>query len=264
MERPTTTRRRHRRRLLALTPLAALALVVAACGPAPSPPPPPANGPDLSIFVSSARAEIGSDATYEVTVSSVGTQDTAGTVTTTVVAPPGQTVSTAAGSGWTCSVVPESATCTNPSAVPAATSLPPISVTTAVGGAPYAASLYGTVQVPGDVNPANDTGRGRSTVVPPFGPDQLFIQLAGSLNLRSGGNVSAGDVTITSDFLGPRTMVIDATVGTTQVTADLSRRAATLFAGPVTITDPSLQGGTPLTVEWRGALRDPGASRSAT
>lgn len=237
-----------------LAPLAALGLVVAACAPMPTPPP-PANGPDLTITVGGARAELGSNATYEATVSSVGTQDATGTVTATVVAPPGQTVSAAAGSGWTCAVVPESATCTNPSAVPAGTSLPPISVTTAVGGAPYAASVYGAVQVAGDVNPANDTGRGFSTVVPPFGPDQLYIQLAGALNLRSGGNVSTGDVTITSDFLAPQTMVINATVGTTQVTANLSRLAATLFTGPVTITDPSLQGGTPLSVNWRGDLR---------
>ena len=238
-----------------LAPLVALGFVAAACATTPPGPPPPANGPDLTIAVSDARAELGSTATYEATVSSVGTQDTAGTVTTTLVAPPGQTVSAAAGSGWTCAVVPESATCTNPSAVPAGTSLPPISLTTAVGGVPYAANVYGAVQVAGDVDPANDTGRGRSTVVPSYGPDQLYIQLAGSLNLRSGGNVSSGQVTITNDFLGPQTMVINATVGTTQVTADLSREFLTLFTGPVTITDPSLQGGTPLSVNWRGDLR---------
>ena len=204
MERTATTHRHRRgRRLLVLAPLAALGLVMAACAPPPTPPP-PANGPDLTISVGGARAEIGSNATYEATVSSVGTQDATGTVTATVVAPPGQTVTAATGSGWTCVVVPESATCTNPSAVPAGTSLPPISVTTAVTGVPYAASVYGAVQVAGDVNPANDTGRGRSTVVPPYGPDQLYIQLAGSLNLRSGGNVSTGDVTITSDVVGPR------------------------------------------------------------
>ena len=117
-----------------------------------------------------------------------------GPVTATVVAPPGQTVSNATGSGWTCDVVPASATCTNPSNVPAGTSLPAIVVTTAVAGAPFAANVYGAVSVAGDVNPANDTGRGVSTVVPPFGADQLYIQLGGSLNLRSGGNVSAGQV----------------------------------------------------------------------
>lgn len=255
MARPLTThRRREVRRLLAAVLLATIGLVAAACTN-PSGPPPPAVGPDLSIVVDGARAELGSTATYQATVASVGTQDTAGTVTATLVAPPGQTVSTATGSGWSCTVVPESATCTNPSAVTAGTSLPPISLSTTVSGAPYAATVYGAVQVPGDVNSTNDTGRGRSTVVPAFGADQLYVQLAGSLNLRSGGNVSTGQVTITSDLVGPQTMVINATVGSTQVTANLSRLAATLFTGPVTITDPSLQGGTPLEVNWRGDLR---------
>ena len=258
MDRPTTTRRRHRRRLLALTPLAALGLLATACGPMPDPSP-PTNGSDLTIRVQGARAEIGSTATYNATVSSVGSQDSVGPVTATVVAPPGQTVSGAIGSGWTCDVVPASTTCTTPATVDAGTSLPAIIVTTAVGGSPFAASTYGAVAVAGDVNPSNNSDRGTSTVVPPLGPDQLYIQLGGSLNLRSGGNVSAGQVTITSDAIGPRTMEINATVGTTQVTASLSRLAATLFTGPVTITDPSLQGGTPLSINWRGDLRGVGS-----
>jgi hypothetical protein len=220
-------------------------------------PPPPADGIDLTIAVGGARAVPGSSATYPVTVSSVGTQDSTGDVTVTVVAPPRQTITEAIGSGWSCTIAAaaDAATCTTPTAVPVGTSLPPLDVTTSVSGPLLAATVYGAVSTAGDVNPANDTGRGVSTVVPTFGPDQLFVQLAGALNLRSGGNVSTGDVTITSDFLGPQTMVINATVGTTQVTANLSRLAATLFTGPVTVTDPRLQGGTPLEVNWRGDLR---------
>lgn len=253
MRRSVTTQRR-RRRLLGLVPLLVLGVLATACGPMPGPTP-PTNGSDLTITIQRARAELGSSATYQALVTSVGTTDSPGPVTATVVAPPGQTVSAATGSGWACDVVPASTTCTNPATVAAGTSLPAIIVTTDVGGAPFAASVYGAVSVAGDVNPTNNTGRGTSTVVPSFGPDQLYVQLAGSLNLRSGGNVSAGQVAITSDTLGPRTLEIDATVGTTQVTASLSRRAATLFTGPVTITDPSLQGGTPLEVNWRGDLR---------
>lgn len=61
-------------------------------------------------------------------------------------------------------------------------------------------------------------------------------------------------MTITNDTLGPQTLVIDATVGTTQVQANLSRSALTLFTGPITIIDPAVQGGDPLTVNWRGTL----------
>lgn len=245
-----------RRRTIGLAAVAALGLLAAACVPPPEPTP-PTNGADLAIAVSGSSAQLGSTVDHTVTVSSAGNQATSGTVTASVVMPPGQLIDTADGPGWTCSTsaAADSATCTTPDAVLPGTSLPPIVVTSSVGGSLGATSVYGAVHVDGDANPANDSARGTSTVVPPFGADQLYIQLAGALNLRSGGNVSAGDVAITSDFLGPQTMSIDATVGTTQVTAELSRLAATLFTGPVTITDPAVQGGAPLTVTWRGDLR---------
>lgn len=253
-----TRPRRQRRRLLLLGPLAAFGLLAVACAPMPDAPP-PTNGRDLTIRIPAVRAEQGAQATYQAVVSSVGNTDSPGPVTASIVLPPGQSVSSATGAGWDCDVVPESVTCTTASTVAAGAELPAIVVVADVGGPPLAASVYGVVSSDGDVNPSNDSRRGRSTVVPAFGTDQLYIQLGGSLNLRSGGNVSGGDVAITSDTLGPRTLEIDATVGTTQVTANLSRLAATLFTGPVTITDPTLQGGTPLEINWRGDLRGVGS-----
>ena len=244
------------RRSLLWTATAVVAITAASCS-TPTPPAEPAQGQDLAISVSRARAELGSTTTQSVTVSSVGTQTAVGQVTASVVTPPGQSIVDASGSGWTCVVASggAEATCTNPGGVPAGTELPPIGVTSSVAGSLGATSTYAAVHLAGDVNPANDSGRGTSTVVPVFSQDQLYIQLAGSLNLRSGGNVTAGGVTITSDVLGPQTMTINATVGSTQVTASLTRAAATLFTGPVTITDPAVQGGTPLSVNWRGDLR---------
>lgn len=233
-----------------------IAIIAAACS-TPTPPTDPVLGQDLAVTVSPGRAQLGSTATQTITVSSVGTQAAVGEVTTSVVTPPGQSIVDASGSGWTCVVAPggAEATCTNPGGVPAGAQLPPISVTSSVAGSLGATSTYAAVHLAGDVNPANDTGRGTSTVVPVFSQDQLYIQLAGSLNLRSGGNVTAGGLTISSDALGPQTMTIDATVATTHVTASLTRAAGTLFTGPVTITDPAVQGGTPLSVSWRGDLR---------
>lgn len=149
-----------------------LALVAIGCSTSPEGPP-PANGVDLAVAVSPARAEIGSSATYQATVWSVGTQDSTHVVTVGAVAPPGQTFWGASGPGWTCTTAPESVSCTNPSPVPAGTAMPPISLTTAVSGAPYAASMYAVVHVDDDVNRPNDVGRGVSTVVPSFGPDEL-------------------------------------------------------------------------------------------
>ena len=206
MDRPTTTRRRHRRRLLALTPLAALGLLATVCGPMPEPPP-PTNGSDLTIRVQGARAEIGSTATYQAIVSSVGTQDSVGPVTATVVAPPGQTVSGAIGSGWTCDVVPASTTCTTPTTVGAGTSLPAIIVTTDVGGSPFAASTYGAVSVAGDVN-AVEQHRSR------YLDGGAAVRAGPALHPAGGGpepplrrqRVELADVTITSDSFGPQTM----------------------------------------------------------
>lgn len=254
MRRPSPTMTQLRRRLALLAPLTALGLLAMACAPMPQPSP-PTNGPDLTIRIPNTRAVQGDQASYQAIVSSVGSVSSPGPVTATVVLPPGQTVSNVTGAGWDCDATPQSVTCTNPSTVAAGTELPAIVVVADVSGPPLAASVYGVVSSAGDVNPRNDARRGRSTVVPAFGSDQLYVQLGGALNLRSGGNVSSGGVTITSDAFGPSTLEIDATVGTTQVTASLSRRAATLFRGPVTITDPALQGGTPLEVEWRGELR---------
>lgn len=243
------------RRSIFWTGAAVLAMTAASCTT--PPPPDPVAGQDLAVSVSPARAELGSTATQSVTVSSVGTQTAAGVVTASVVTAPGQAILTATGSGWSCAVASggAEATCTNPGGVPAGTQLPSIAVTTSVAGSLGATSTYAAIHLASDANSANDTARGTATVVPVLSTDQLYIQLAGSLNLRSGGNVSAGDVAITSDVLGPQTMTINATVGTTHVTASLSRLAATLFTGPVTITDPAVQGGTPLSVNWRGDLR---------
>ena len=256
VERPQRGRR-GRARPLVLAVLATLALAASACTEMPPPVTnPPTPGIDLTVALApDVIAVIGSQATYTATVSNVGTQDSAGVVTATVVVPPGQTVATASGTGWACTTASAQATCTANSAVVAGQSLPGISVDATVGGDPYLTNVYGAVAVAGDVNAANDSGRAGVTVVPARNPDQLYVQLSGALNLRAGGNISSGDVSITSDLIGPSALVVtDAQVGTAHVSMNLQREAATLFSGPVTITDPGVQGGDPLTVNWRGAL----------
>ena len=236
--------------------LAGTLALAAACAPTPEPvPPTPVPGPDLTVAVTgNERAIIGTQQTYLAKVSSVGTVDTTGAIAVTVVVPPGQTVASVSGTGWTCSNTAAQATCTVTTTVAVGQSLPDVSVVANVAGDPYLANLYAAVSSPGDVNSANDTSHGPITVSPAFGQDQLFIQLAGVYRLRVGGNITSGDVSITSDLLGPQRLVANAQIGTAQVSMDLQRQFATLFTGPVTITDPSLQGGTPLTVSWRGNL----------
>ena len=254
----TMQRRRWRRRSKTATwTLAAFAVVAAAaCAPMV----PPTDGVDLSVAVSdNVGATIGSTVTYDATVSSVGTAATTGPVAATVVVPPGQTVSAAAGTGWVCTNDDAQATCRIADAdVQPGQALPKISVTAEVGGPTLVAQVYAAISSEGDVNPANDEAVGKVIVTPPIEGDQLFVQVAGALSLRNGGTVSSGDVSITADpagsLGGADRLQIDASVGSTHVLADLQRTNLTLFTGTLTVTDPALQGGVPLTVDWRGPV----------
>ncbi len=173
--------------------------------------------------------------------------------------PPGQTVTAAAGTGWTCTNDAAQATCRIDDAdVQPGQALPKISVTADVAGPTLIAQVYVAISSDGDVNPANDEALGKVTVTPAIEGDQLFVQVAGALSMRNGGTVSSGDVSITADpagsLGGADRLQIDATVGSTHVLADLQRTNLTLFTGTITVTDPTLQGGVPLTVDWRGPV----------
>ena len=248
--------RSRRRTRMAIWSLAALVVVAAACAPMA----PPTDGVDLSVAVSdNVEATIGSSVTYDATVSSVGTAATTGPVAATVVVPPGQTVTAAAGTGWTCTNDDAQATCRIDDAdVQPGQALPKISVTADVAGPTLIAQVYVAISSEGDVNPANDEALGKVTVTPAIEGDQLFVQVAGALSMRNGGTVSSGDVSITADpagsLGGADRLQIDASVGSTHVLADLQRTNLTLFTGTITVTDPALQGGVPLTVDWRGPV----------
>ena len=253
-------RRRHQRRRSAVLAAVLAVVLVGSVAVACTPTPEPTTGRDLSVTVpDGVGAVIGSTATYPVTVASNGTDATTGPVAVTVVVPPGQTVTAASGTGWDCETTAQKATCRIADAnVAAGTSLPAVQVSASVADPTYVAQIYGTVSSVGDVNPANDQAVGEVTVTPPVTGDQLFVQIAGALNLRSGGTITSGDVSITpaasGGLGGADHLVIDATVGTTRVQADLERGFFTLFSGPVSIWDPRLPDGGPVTVQWRGAL----------
>lgn len=247
---------RRRSRLAGLGVLAVGALI-AGCSADSPPVTPPTNGLDLTPVVSQGnRATLGSTVTYTATVRNTGNTFSDGPVTMTVVLPVGHTMISATGSGWDCAAGSGGATveCTTSQVVNPPDSMPVVTIEANVGGALGLDSLYAAISTPGDVNRANDTTRGRVTTSPSGAGDQLYVQMAGVLQLRSGGVVSSGDVTVTSDILGPSALSIDATVGTTAVEANLTRLGGTLFTGPVTITDPSIQGGDPLELNWRGEL----------
>lgn len=247
-------RGRRWRALVAVIAVVLIGASAVACAPEPT------SGKDLAITVpDGVGVVIGSTATYPVTVAGRGTEATTGRVAMSVVVPPGQTVTGASGSGWTCTTGAQQATCEIADAdVAAGSSLPAVQITASVADPTHVAQIYGTVSSVGDVNPSNDQMLGEITVTPPVEGDQLFVQMAGALTLRSGGTITSGDVSITpaatGGLGGADHLVIDATVGTTRVQADLTRGFFTLFSGPVSVWDPRLPDGGPVTTQWRTAL----------
>jgi hypothetical protein len=124
--------------------------------------------PDLSMNVtSSGPFTAGGTGQYDMTVSNAdGAGPTNGTVTAILTVPAGVTVSSAAGTGWTCSVSGVTVTCTRPGtgtdALGGGSSYPPVQVTVAI---PSGAS--GTVNATASAGTAGNTGTPGETAQTP-------------------------------------------------------------------------------------------------
>ena len=82
-------------------------------------------------------------ATYTITARNIGAAPTTGTVTVVDNFPPDLIPTAAAGTGWTCNISTNTATCTRSDALAPAASYPPITLTVNVAPtAPAAASQY--------------------------------------------------------------------------------------------------------------------------
>lgn len=222
---------------------------------------------DLSAAVSiSGDIPIGGSATSTITVSNVGADPASGTTTATLLVPANATVSSPAGTGWSCGVTTaQRVDCTSTDAVAGGGSFPTIAVTVSGTGSPLAGVQYAIVAGGGETNTANDLARGVVRVVqPPSGADQMYLQLAGAFGLRVGGAVDSGNLVITRDVFGLKSVTGTATIGTTSATFNVQRQwFPTPYTGNITITSPNVQGGTPLTVPVRAGVSDGGGSRQA-
>jgi uncharacterized repeat protein (TIGR01451 family) len=161
---------------------------------------------------------VGQNAVYTIAPQNTGVQPTAGTVKVVDVLPAGLTYVSATGSGWTCSAVGQTVTCTSPQIIPAGGSATPITLTVAVGAAAF-----------------------------PSVTNSATISFAGS-----GGGTGAGSSTTASDTAqvdqGPRlvaskTHAGNFTVGTPGVwTLGVSNTGSAATSGTITLTD-NLQAG---------------------
>ncbi|MBI1742083.1 DUF11 domain-containing protein [Candidatus Acetothermia bacterium] len=142
--------------------------------------------PDLSISKSHSASFIaGTDGTYTITVTNVGSASTTGTITVTDTLPTGMSFVAGIGSGWTCSAVGQIVTCTNPGPLaPSATSTITLTVGVNVAGS---LTNIATVAALGDMNSANNITSDSTTVNAATHPD-LAISKTHSGNFTVGIN----------------------------------------------------------------------------
>jgi uncharacterized repeat protein (TIGR01451 family) len=153
--------------------------------------------PDLSISKShSGNFTLGLNGTYTLTVTNVGAASTTGTITVTDTLPVGLTYVSASGTGWTCSPVNQTVTCTNASVLaPSSSSIITLTVAANVAGN---VTNTATVSVSGDNNASNDTATDPTSIVTSAQPD-LSVSKSHSGNFTLGLN---GVYTITVTNVG--------------------------------------------------------------
>ena len=175
--------------------------------------PPPSGASDLTVTKSHVPdiAIPGGTVTYTVRVSNVGSGPSSGTVTVTETPPPGLTITTMSGPGWTCTA--GAFTCTRGDPLAPGASYELITVATRVADNAVAGVVPNTVVVSGggDSNTTNN-GATDPTVIaapspgmdlsitkrhspPTVVPGQIFSYFITVLNV--GGSPSSGEVTVT-------------------------------------------------------------------
>ncbi len=147
---------------------------------------------DLSLTKTHAgNFTVGSQHVYTLTVANAaGWQREDNPVVVTDTLPAGLTFVSAAGTGWTCGAASQVVTCTHPPTLDSGSSLPPIALTVAAGGAavPGVVNTAVVSSASFDVNAANDTATDSTVVIGP----NLSVSTKSVLDLN-GGEPDPGD-----------------------------------------------------------------------
>ncbi len=181
----------------------------------------PAPAPDLTITKTHAgNFTVGSNGSYQLTVSNVGAGATTGPITVSDALPTGLTYVSATGTGWSCSAVGQAVTCTTPGPVAPAAALPTITLTVSVGAAAVPSVVNtSAVSTAGDANASNDTASDPTTVNPAPAPDLTITKshgapfIVGSNGVYSlgvsnvGSAATTGTVTVTDPLPAGLTFV---------------------------------------------------------
>ncbi len=127
-------------------------------------------------------------AAFTLTVSNIGPAPASGTVTVTDTLPDSFIPATATGTGWSCSVTGQSATCTRSDALAAAASYAPITLAVNVSGtAPASVTNTAAVSLPGELVTSNNSASDTVTI---NGVPDLTVGLTNSGAASEGGSSS--------------------------------------------------------------------------
>jgi uncharacterized repeat protein (TIGR01451 family) len=144
-----------------------------------------AAGPDLTIAKTHTNNFTqGGTGSYTITVSNAGSILTSGAVTVRDSVPAGLTPTTASGTGWTCSIVATTVSCSRSDALAAGAAYPAIGVAVNVApNAPPSVVNSASVSGGGESNTANDVANDTTTIIPLTGAGPVSDSFdASSLN----------------------------------------------------------------------------------
>ena len=185
-----------------------------------------ALSPDLSIASThSGSFQPGGTGSFVYTVSdSAKAGPTTGPVTVTVPVPTGMTPVSASGTGWTCSISGQTATCTNPTVLKPGSSAPPLTVNVSVPqGTAGQLTTTASAATSGDASPQSATTSDTVTIVPPApnlgvavsGPGTVKAGSTGSFTLTASNAANAGPTTgpVTATFTVPAGLTAQSVTG---------------------------------------------------
>jgi hypothetical protein len=216
--------------------------------------PPAAPAPDLSMTVTPHGAfTAGGTGGYQLTVSNaVEAGPTTGTVTATFPVPAGQTVTSAAGTGWTCTTSGQMVTCTRPGtgddALQPGSAYPPVLIATTI---PSSASgrvpVTAHANTPGNSDPDGADGKATVTIAPaPVVAPSLSMTVTPQGPFTAGGSGSYQLTVSNAPGAGPTTGPVTATfpvpAGQTVTSATGTGWTCTTSGQTVTCTRPGTGG----------------------
>ncbi|MEP1059936.1 MULTISPECIES: DUF7507 domain-containing protein [Cyanophyceae] len=153
---------------------------------------------DLSLTKThSGSFTVGQNGTYTLTVANTGPSSAGNPITVTDTLPVGLTFVSGTGTGWTCSAVGQTVTCTNPNPLASGTNST-ITLTVAVGAsaAPSVTNTATVASTTNDPTPANNTATDPTTIVP---ATDLSITKTDGQTSTTPGSAIAYTITVTNN-----------------------------------------------------------------